>query len=108
MKGEERRAPSPSVSSYAATPSQGSGLGGGCGSPPSAVKISIGVADGDAPLSLLRWKDPVFPRLGKTATAANKMTTQSMNNTFTLDMRPPSVKEKAGRLGSGCPPQSCA
>src|SRR6266850_954217 len=50
--------PSPHAISYEASPSQGMGLGGGCGSVPSAVKISIGVADGDAPLSLLPWKDP--------------------------------------------------
>src|SRR6267143_5144299 len=94
--------------SYEATPSFGRGRGAGTGSVPSAVKISFGAAVGDAPFRLLPWKDPAFPRFEKTATTANKTTMQRINNTFGLDMRPPSVDKKAGRLGSGCPPQNCA
>src|SRR5713101_2137640 len=105
--GEGRRARStlaPPVLSYAATPSQGSGFGGGWGSVPSAVKISIGVADGDAPFSRQPWKDPAWPRFGNTATTANKMTIQRLNSTFSLDMRPPSVKKKSRETWIGMPP----
>src|SRR6266850_4722404 len=104
-EGKARSAfPSTQAISYEAIPSHGRGRGGGTGSPPSAVKISIGVADGDAPLSLLPWKDPASPRFGKTATTANKMTIQSMNSTLSLDMRA-SKRENIGReTWIGMPP----
>jgi len=85
----------------------GSGIGGGTGSPPSAIKTPIEVADGEAPFSLLPSKDPAFLDSENRYTA-NKITMQRIDSTFSLDMRPPSMKKKAGRLGSGCPPQSCS
>src|SRR5882724_6366326 len=97
------RLPLTQVISYEATPSRSSGLGGGWGSVPSAVKISIGVADGDAPFSWLPWKAPAWPRFGNTATTANKTTMQRINSTFSLDMRPPSVKKRQGDLDRDAP-----
>src|SRR6266481_6707908 len=104
-EGKAQRAfPSTQAGSYEATPSHGSGRGGGTGSPPAAVKISIGVADGEAPFSWLPGKAPEWPRFGNTATTANKTTMQRMNSTFILDMRPPSVKEKSRETWIGMPP----
>ena len=97
------RLPLTQVISYEAAPSQGSGLGGGTGSVPSAVKISMGVADDDAPFSWRPWKDPAWPRFGNTATTANKTTMQRINGTFSLDMRPPSVRKKQGDLDRDAP-----